>query len=73
MMLEMRKELLALGENMLQITFDEIVQGYGVPEEKLRDFYTMCKMSGRMEASIALEEMILKHQEKYGKEQKIKE
>lgn len=57
MMLEMRKELLAIGEIMLQITFDEIVTGYGVPEEKLRDFYTMCKASGKMEESIALEEI----------------
>lgn len=68
MMLEMRKELLAIGEIMLQITFDEIVTGYGVPEEKLRDFYTMCKASGKMEESIALEEMLSKHYEESDKE-----
>lgn len=68
MMLEMRKELLAIGEIMLQITFDEIVTGYGVPEEKLRDFYTICKASGKMEELIALEEILSKHYEESDKE-----
>lgn len=57
--LKIKKELLKIGDMILQDEVKSLATKYKIPVEELEKVLTMSRLAGRMEESLELEEMLL--------------
>lgn len=57
--LAFKKELLKIGDDILNSSIESLSEQYGVPISELKDLVTMGRLAGKMEESLEIEETIL--------------